>query len=351
MRWGFPLLAASLLLFPACALDKHCGTGTSECGGACVDTRADAAHCGACGNVCPSGSCVGGACPFLPCRGDEVVCLGADSGVVTGPGGSVTKWTDQSPNHYDATTVSSGGPVLATAVVNGKTVPVSEYERAYGGKDELSVTEIPFFYPRNFMGKGVALRNLKEVVEGLPLPNLEDPADLLTPERVILEDPARWAGQPLPQGFGWFPRTWYPRSAYVGAFPPFVDVETVTREEQLGLLPRNHVALAKQFKLPGMDVRFHNGASIGLRMDRLKGNERITLRGLTPDGLLDFSLPGETPAVSLDIGQGARQLEMKLDTVAVRPDDMEADLLWRAGLPYPGFSWIPRMTKLEAVVA
>ena len=112
------------------------------------------------------------------------------------------------------------------------------YEHAYGGWDDKSFPEIPFFYPRNYMGTGIALRNIKEVVQGMVLPNLEDPKDLLTPERIILGQPERWPSQPLPQGFGWFQRTWYPRCAFVGAYPPYVEVDTATTEERLGLLPR-----------------------------------------------------------------------------------------------------------------
>ncbi len=74
------------------------------------------------------------------------------------------------------------------------------YDRAYGGRDERSVSEIPFHYPRNPMGRGVALRNLKETIEGLALPNIEDPDDPLTPERVIIGEPQRWHLQPLPPG-------------------------------------------------------------------------------------------------------------------------------------------------------
>lgn len=35
---------------------------TTECSGSCIDTQTDAQHCGACGNVCPSGICVDGDC-------------------------------------------------------------------------------------------------------------------------------------------------------------------------------------------------------------------------------------------------------------------------------------------------
>src|SRR4029450_4610059 len=59
------------------------------------------------------------------------------------------------------------------------------YDRAYGGRDEKSIPDIPFLYPRNFMGAGVVLRNVKEAVEWLALPNIEDPEDLLTPDRLF----------------------------------------------------------------------------------------------------------------------------------------------------------------------
>ena len=82
----------------------------------------------------------------------------------------------------------------------------------------------------------------------------------------------------------------------------------------------------------------------------LKGNEAISLRGLSPEGLLEFSLPGETPEVVLDIGQGEQQLQARLDTVSVRPDDLEVDLIWRGTLAYEGYSWLPHMNRLYAEV-
>ena len=216
------------------------------------------------------------------------------------------------------------------------------YDKAYGGFDDKSIAEIPFYYPRNHMGTGVVLRNVKEAIEGLALPNIEDPNDLLTPERIVIGEPERWHLQPLPQGFGWFQRTWYPRCAFAGSYPAFVDVGTATTEERMGLLPKNHIALAKQFKLPGFHPRFNNGASFGLIFQNIPANEKISLSGLTPDGFLEFNLPGEYPAITLDLGLGERQLETQLHTVSIRPDDMEVDLIWRGALVYEGYAWLPR---------
>ena len=224
------------------------------------------------------------------------------------------------------------------------------YERAYGGRDQTSDPNIPFFYPRNYMGTGIALRNTNETIQGLALPNLEDPDDLLTPERIVLEGPEGWPKQPLPQGFGWFQHAWYPRCAFAGSYPAYVDVDTVTTEERLGLLPKNHIALAKQFKLPGYQPRLNNGASHGMLFSAIKGDETVSLRGLSPDGLLEFALPGETPEITLDIGFGAQKLEARLDTVSIRPDDLEVDLIWRGACVYQGYSWLPQMKRLDVEV-
>ena len=99
-----------------------------------------------------------------------------------------------------------------------------------------------------------------------------------------------------------------------------------------------------------MESQFANGASLGMIFATLKGDEQITLGRLTPDGVLKFSLPGEAPAIGLDLGQGMQPLEPHLHTVSIRPDDLELDLIWRGAQTYPGYSWLPKMTRLEAEV-
>jgi len=224
------------------------------------------------------------------------------------------------------------------------------YDRAYGGADDKSLPTIPFLYPRNFRGTGVVLRNVKEAVEGLALPNIEDPQDLIAPDRLFIEEPDRWHLQPLPQGFGWLQREWYPRSALLGSYPPFIDPGTVTAEERMGLLPGDHVALARQSRLPPMEARFANGASFGMVFADLEGNEPVSLGGMTSDGLLKFTLPGQTPAVGLDMGDGVKELPVHLHTVSIRVEDREVDLIWRGAQVYEGYSWLPNLRRLEAEV-
>lgn len=224
------------------------------------------------------------------------------------------------------------------------------YERAYGGSDLRSDPAIPFYYPRNTKGRGIAMKNVPEVVDGLALPNLEDPGDLLTPDRVVLERRARWNQQPLPQGFGWFEKIWYPRCSFVGAVPGDVDLAEPLREEALGLVPKGQVALARQFKLPSFDVRFNNGASLGLALPYLAGNERITLTGLTRDGELEFGLPDDLPRIMLDISLGEYAPKPVLHTVCIRLEDMQVDLVWRVAQEYPGIDWLPEMKHLRVVI-
>jgi hypothetical protein len=183
----------------------------------------------------------------------------------------------------------------------------------------------------------------------LELPNIEDPEDLLTPDRVTFESPDRWSGQPLPDGLGWFQRTWYPRCSFTGAFPAYVDIDTVLREETLGLVPKGQIGLSRQFKLPSFDVRFNSGASRGLVIPYL-GDETFRLTNLTPTGSLIFRLPGEAPSIMLDIGLGENELEPFLHTVCVRLEEVQVDLVWRGAHPYPGLDWLPEMKKLAAEV-
>jgi hypothetical protein len=154
----------------------------------------------------------------------------------------------------------------------------------------------------------------------------------------------------LPQGFGWRQRTWYPRCALLGSYPAFTPAGTVTREERMGLLPADHIALAKQSRLPPLEALFGNGASYGMVFQQLNGDEPIRLEGWTRDRPRSFSLPGEVPSIELDLGSGHQQLTPQLHTVSIRAEDGEFDLIWRGALSFPGYHAVADIKRLDAQV-
>ena len=224
------------------------------------------------------------------------------------------------------------------------------YERSYGGTDSNSLPDMPFPYPRNPMGKGIAILNTMEAIEGLGLPNIEDPHELLTPDRVVLGDIGRWNQQPLAHGLGWVQKTWYPRCSFVGAMPGNVAPQEAMREEGLGLVPAKQVALTRQFKLPRFDTRFNSGASLGLAFPFLAGDQSISLTNLSANGQLRFSLPNHPPKIMMDISFGEKSLHPVLQTVSIRPDDHQVDLVWRGVHEYPGTDWLNKMNRFHVQI-
>ena len=221
------------------------------------------------------------------------------------------------------------------------------YENAYGGVDVWSDPRAPFGYPRNPLGKGFAVKPMPKTLQDLPLPNLEDPKARLSAETLCIREVKAWEKQPMPQGFGWFPKSWRPRALLAGVMPADEKLEQELRRAYAAVLPPDQRQLYLDNPLPRMDFRFFNGASPGLSFPYLSGRESIRLENLAPEGILDFRLPGETPAVRIDIGFGPQDPAVVLHTVQIHGEERQVDLLWRAAIPYPGPDWLPEMRKLE----
>jgi len=224
------------------------------------------------------------------------------------------------------------------------------YEVAYGGADIYSDRKLPCLYARNPVGKGFAIKNVREVVDGLELPNLEDPSDRLDPYRLCCGHFMDWEQQPIPQSFGWFPKPWQPRASFAGVMPADRATEQQLRALYSQAIPPAQRVLYAQTQLPDMNFAFFSGASPGLVFPFLNGNELIRTANLTPEGVLDFCLPGHKPRIAIDIGEGLQEPGVFLQTVMIRIEDRQVDLVWRSALPYPGPDWLPEMRKLEVLV-
>lgn len=226
------------------------------------------------------------------------------------------------------------------------------YRNAYGGVDRWARHELdaqtinpllPYLaqdlsgttfaaYPRNKVGKGYVINYTPEI-DGMPLPNIEDPNDLLTPERLICDGPYKWRFQPLPAGMDWFHYTWFPRSAFLGfCFEERPDYpspdEPPVREIQLGYLPEDGFG-PKQL-LQAVDDRFMNGASPWLILPSLKGDEPIALYHLDPEyPVFRFKLPGQLPKMWVrPLTEKEKTLKPRLITVVIEKEKNLVSLIW-----------------------
>lgn len=224
------------------------------------------------------------------------------------------------------------------------------YERAYGGTDVAFDPDTPYPYAPNPLGKGFVIANAPAGVEGLTLPNFEDPADLLTPERLCIGEFAQWNQQPFPMGLGWYPKAWFARAQYAGILPGDRATEQELRQAYGQLVPADQREAYMRHKLPDMDFRFFQGAARGLAMPYLQGGENVLAENLSPGGRLAFRLPTDTPRLALDIGQGPQAPETVMHTVMIHMEERQLDIVWRIAVPYPGRDWLPQMRKMEVAV-
>jgi hypothetical protein len=224
------------------------------------------------------------------------------------------------------------------------------YEHAYGGVDIYSDPKMACVYPRNHLGRGFVIGKTKKAIENLALPNIEDPKDLLTPKRLCAGHFMHWERQPMPQGLGWFSKFWRPRASMAGVMPADRAIEQEMRKVYAAAVPPAQRKMYEEATLPAMDFRFFNGASPGLAVPFLAGDENVGSINLAPEGKLSFQLPGERPRIGLDIGMGIQEPPVVLHTVMIRMEDRQVDLVWRAATLYPGPDWLPEMKKMEVMI-
>jgi len=239
------------------------------------------------------------------------------------------------------------------------------YENAYGGRDrfaekcfldaipERSKQKIipflpvnleqfsPFVYPRNPAGKGFVICEDLGPIDGLELPNLEDPNDLLTPGRLICGGLHRWVRQPLPVGFGPVNPIWFPRIAMLGCCPVYQPQDVRFPEIERSLLPqdfiRPHVLdLPSTRYAEAISPLAAQSASLGLSFPYLKGSVPIKLINIHPDRPdYSFCLPDENPSLRVTYRGKEYFPEPEIYSVIIEPDDRRISVVWCGGFPVP----------------
>ncbi|CAN98314.1 hypothetical protein sce8144 [Sorangium cellulosum So ce56] len=250
-------------------------------------------------------------------------------------------------------TLSSTGQILFSPPEPVTRVPL-RYDRAYGGQDraatarygnpfdglrpflsrELASLEAnPYDYPRNPAGRGYLIEPTPAAIERLELPNLEDPLDPLTPERLVCGHVEHWPSMPLPQAMDWVGLGWFPRLAYFGVVPEHKPFAGLVAEAARGYAPADILQekpIAEKF-----DFRCASGASLGLQLPYLTGGEQVELINLHPRRpRLMFRLPAERPKIWTDGRKGKlNETNPVIHTVLIEPDEGRVSVLWRGSAP------------------
>jgi hypothetical protein len=180
-----------------------------------------------------------------------------------------------------------------------------KWELAFGGRDASGPKLLE--ESRNPVGVGIAADPAALVHK--PLPNLEDPAQLITSDKT----------RPAPAGVGPIMHHWAPRKDFAGTHD-----ENWMRERMplppLDFDPRHNQVAPPELIYPGY----------------LRGGEEVSLYNLCEQGALRFALPKLSFFVGAHTEQGLIEHRPALDTLVLEPNDLGFELVWRSAIPVVG---------------
>ncbi len=182
------------------------------------------------------------------------------------------------------------------------------YEHAFGGVYRQPGERETFIADqRNPIGRGFWGDSHQAV--GQPLPNIEDPAQLVR----------SWNDRPAPQGFGWISPHWEPRRQLAGTY------DESWQQKRMPLLPAD------------FQEAFFNAAPADQQIaPYCTGGERVTLDGFRADGAWRFTLPRDVVSVRMLYPRQVRGQELAvLDTVIIEPDWRRCQIVWRVKIIAP----------------
>lgn len=166
-------------------------------------------------------------------------------------------------------------------------------ENAYGGKANWDGLEMPFGY--NQFGKGYYWQ--KDDCINNPLPNIEDPANLIR----------NWSDQPEPAGV-----TCLPMSA---------------------LRVKHFIKYDQEGKINRFDARFYNAAFPGMIAPAIAAGDEITVSGMSSK-LFRFKIPDHKINMSVQVGENRKQWNMYIEQVGIDVEKKEAFIAYRNPITY-----------------
>ena len=178
------------------------------------------------------------------------------------------------------------------------------YEKAFGGM-QIQKGHIIDADDRNPLGRGFSGNRSVEEMNGVPLPNLEDPEDLIT----------QIGQKPAPACFGPIASHWQPRLSYAGTY----DEQWQTTRAPF--LPED------------MDKRFFNYATSDLIYPGfLQGGEVVEITNMHPNGNLQFTIPRVNLVSVINHAGKKVKLNFNLESLILEPNRLLFSMVWRASL-------------------
>jgi hypothetical protein len=177
------------------------------------------------------------------------------------------------------------------------------WERAFGGRDETARGVV--VDARNPVGTGFRDPAGDSAIDGTPLPNVEDPQELVV----------TWKQHPVPACFAPVSRHWEPRRFFAGTY------DEQWEQQRAPILPTD------------FDTRYFHFAPAGLVSPiPFQGGEPVRIWGMAPDRVIDLTLPAVRLEVTYRFETARERKPAVLDTVMILPEAGELHLVWRAAL-------------------
>lgn len=178
------------------------------------------------------------------------------------------------------------------------------YEKAFGGM-HIKDGQTAAVDERNPVGRGFAGQRNFDEMNGVPLPNLEDPSNLI----------AEITDQPEPACFGVTAPHWLPRSQYAGTY------DQVWQTSRAPYLPED------------FDRRFFSMAHPDLVYPGyLQGGEQVEITNMHPGGKIVFTVPKVKLVSDVTVDKESVRPEFNLETLILEPNKLRLSMVWRAAM-------------------
>lgn len=174
-----------------------------------------------------------------------------------------------------------------------------DFRFSFGGSDAAGNSCL-----ENPIGRGFVSDLAKKSIEGVALPNIEDPNFLIE----------KWQDRPKPIGMGAIAKSWPQRMQYIGTYDERWQTQKAPDPPD------------------DFNPLFYNSAHPAMQIDGfLKGDEEVELINLTPEGHEQFSLPNLNPKGLVRIQDQSDDfpLPLNLDTLTIMTEQRQFFLLWR----------------------